>query len=366
MRKLASAFILLFIVVIASACGGLKAKEVDLVDYVDVSFHGVSTGGTAEYTIDIQQAIADVHGWDIEDFDEEMDYLYVKKQDEADKINELYESYEITVEPSEGLANDDVVKVSVSVGDDYTYAFAESEKEVTVSGLEELDVLTEDEVKKHVVIDFIGANERGFARVNNTFNNEFSSVDFTVENDGQLKNGDKAKLIIGDDSTLFNLGYRLDDDFELTYEVDGLNNYPASTKDIKNIKDVNRLLEEEMNKNFPTKRNYDFETRYKVKEEATLYRQFNEDEYDQHSYIENNGSYIKLYTIEVYNDKEALDNKDAREIYVYARGYTNLYINADGNVNITELEDFSEKHDESYSLETVRQLYEGHGYEVVK
>lgn len=62
MRKLSVAVLLLLIVVIGSACGGLKTKQVDLVDYVNLEFDGLSTEGVVYHTIDIEQAIADVHG----------------------------------------------------------------------------------------------------------------------------------------------------------------------------------------------------------------------------------------------------------------------------------------------------------------
>lgn len=343
-----------------------KTEQVDLIDYIDVSFSGVSTEGVADYTIDIDQAIVDVYGWELSEFDEEMDYLYVKKPEIAEEIEQLYDSYEVSFDPANDLENNDIVTVRVSVGEDYTYAFANGEKELTVSGLEELDVLTEEEVEKHIVVDFVGANERGFSRVNNTFNNEFSSVEFMIENDGNLSNGDQAKLMIGEDNTLREMGYRLETDFDVTFEVEGLAIYPKSVKDIKNLKDVERLLEEDMEKNYPKKRNYDFETRFKYKEEATLYRQFHEDDYDRHTDTGYYGTYIKLYTIERYNDKTALDEKDPSRVYVYARGFRNLHVDEEGNVNLAELDTFYENHDESYSLDTVKQLYEGHGYELIK
>lgn len=296
----------------------------------------------------------------------EMEKLYSKKSEAAQEIVELYDSYEVEISPLEELKNDDIVTVSVTVDEDYTYAFANGEKEFTVSGLKELEVLADEEIKKHIVVDFVGANERGFSRINNTFSNEFRSLRFTVENEANLKNGDKVALVLEDNSPLRNAGYRLDDDFNLTYEVKELREFPKTAKDIKNIKDIDRLLKEEMEKDFPTERSFDFESRYKFKEEKTLYRQFSAEDYNRDTNLENYGTYIKLYSVEEFNDKEALDNKDPRRVYTYARGYSNSYLDKDGKVNIAELKNFSERHDESYSLETVVQLYEGKGFDIVE
>lgn len=366
MRKTILRMIMFAALFFITACGGIKTKTVDLIEYVDVYFDGMSTVGHADYTVDIHQAVLDVYGWEADEFEENMIELQDKKPEVATEINNLFESYSIELDKADELANGDQVTVKVTVDEESSFAFNGGEKQFTVDGLEEPEVLTEEEVQKHIVVDFIGANERGFARINNTFSGDLNNISFDIENSGQLSNGDEAKLIINEEETpLINFGYRLDDNFNVTYEVKDLAHYPKTVDEIKNLKDINRMINEEMEKNFPNKRSFDFETRFKVKEETTLYRQFTDDE-PQDADISRYGAYIKLYTIKRYFDKEAYDADDPSETYVYARGYTNIHLDENGKVNVTQMDDFTEYHDESYSLETVQQTYEGYGFEVVK
>src|SRR5690625_395291 len=366
MRKILFGATLLLTLLFTTACGGIKSKTVDLIDYVDVHFDGMSTVGYVDYYVDIHQAVLDVYGKQDDEFEVNIIEIQEKKLEIEQEINNLFSSYTVNIDKTESLANGDKVTVEITIDEDSAFAFKNGEKEFTVEGLEEPKVLTEEEVKKHIVVDFIGANERGFARINNTFNDDLSNIYFDVENSGQLSNGEEAKLIVNEDEIpLINIGYKLDDDFNVTYEVKDLANYPQSVDEIKNLEDINRMIDEEMKKGFPKERTYDFESRFKIKEEVTLYRQFTDDE-PSDANITNYGAYIKLYTIQRFYDKKALENDDPSSVYIYARGYTNIHLDDDGKVNITEMDAFTNSHDESYSLETVQQTYEGYGYEVVE
>src|SRR5690625_529689 len=182
MRKILFGATLLLTLLFTTACGGIKSKTVDLIDYVDVHFDGMSTVGYVDYYVDIHQAVLDVYGWEADEFEENMIELQDKKPEVATEINNLFESYSIELDKADELANGDQVTVKVTVDEESSFAFNGGEKEFTVDGLEEPEVLTEEEVQKHIVVDFIGANERGFARINNTFSGDLNNISFDIEN----------------------------------------------------------------------------------------------------------------------------------------------------------------------------------------
>lgn len=47
-------------------------------------------------------------------------------------------------------------------------------------------------------------------------------------------------------------------------------------------------------------------------------------------------------------------------------GYRYIELNDDGKANVSKIITQRQSEDSSYSLETVQQIYEGNGYEVVK
>lgn len=349
-------------IVVLSACGG--PKSVNLLDYVEVSFEGMDTDGRAYYYVDEYNAVVERSGFNPEKFEEEMIKLVDKNPGKAADINALYSAYTLSIDSEENLSNGDKVIVTVTVGDD-AKGIKGGEKEFTVEGLEEPEVLTMEEVKKHVIVDFVGANERGNARIQNTLPGELSYIDFTVENDGALSNGDTAKLIIDEEyNSLIDYGYKLEEGFEATYDVKDLQYFAKTADEIANLTDIKRMIGEEVNKRYQKESDWNFDYVYDVKEEVMLYRQFD----DEDSYYdgEGHGSFVVLYSITEYNNTAAKKDKDPSQTFIAMEGYRYIELNEDGKANVSKIITQRQSEDNSYSLETVQQIYEGNGYEVVK
>lgn len=307
-------------VVVLSACGG--PKSINLLDYVEVSFEGMDTAGQVNYYVDDYNAIVDRSGFKPEKFEEEMIKLVEKKPEKAAEINSLYNVYSVSIDSVENLANGDKVIVTVTVDED-AKGVKGGEKEFTVEGLEEPEILTMEEVKKHVIVDFVGANERGNARIQNTLPGDLSYIDFTVENDGALSNGDTAKLIIDEEyDSLIDYGYKLEEGFEVTYDVKDLQYFAKTADEIANLTDIKRMIGEEVNKRYQKESDWNFDYVYDVKEEVMLYRQFD----DEDSYYdgEGHGSFVVLYSITEYNNTAAKKGQKPQP-NVYRNGRLSLY-----------------------------------------
>ena len=367
MKKFGLLFVLSIITIFTlAACGSVKS--VDLMDYVEVSFDGMDTSGYADYYVNDYEAVVERSGFKPEDFEAEMIKLVEKKPEKAEEINALFSQYSVSIDKEDGLSNGDKVTVTVTVDEDAKGVKC-GEKEFTVEGLEEPEVLTSEEVEKQVIVDFVGANERGEARIENTFGGDLSSVAFTVENSGTLSNGDNVQLIVNDEEDpLINYGYKLEEDFDVSFEVKGLQEFAQKAEDIANIADVKRMITEEVAKDYPKDSDWGFTRVYDVKEEVTLYRQFPEVDEDDYygSNLEDNGSFVVLFTITEYSDKDAKKDKDVLEEYVIMQGFRNLMLDEDNKVNVSKIISQYQTEDSSYSLDTVQQIYEGNGYEEVE
>lgn len=367
MKKFGLLFLLSIITILSlAACG--SAKSVDLMDYVEVSFDGMDTYGYADYYVNDYEAVVERSGFKPEDFEEEMIKLVEKKPEKAEEINALFTQYNVSIDQEEGLSNGDKVTVTITVDED-AKGVKGGEKEFTVEGLEEPELLTAKEVEKQVIVDFVGANERGSARIENTFSGDLSSLTFTVENNGELSNGDNVQLVVNEEEDpLIDYGYKLEDDFNVSFEVKGLQEFAKKAEDIANIDDVKRMITEEVTKDYPKDSDWGFTRVYDVKEEVALYRQF--DEADEDDYydtdLEDNGSFVVLFTITEYSDVDAKKDKDVNEEYVIMQGFRNLMLDEDKKVNVSKLISQQKTEDSSYSLDTVQQIYEGNGYEQVE
>lgn len=363
-KKIISIALFTLFILLFTSCG---KKTVNLTDYLEVSFEGLNTNGTVNYYVEDVQAIAEAYGIETVDFESEMMTLYEKKPETAAEINELFSSYSVTIDKEDELSNGDTITVTITVDEDIK-TLKGGEKEFTVEGLEEPEIIKSEDVKKHIIVDFIGANERGQARIENTFNNELANVPFKIEDDGKLTNGKQAKLIVDEEDTLLiDYGYKLEDDFEVTYDIEGLTEFAKDVSDIKNYKDIKQMIDEEKNKNYADS-DWDILPHFDVKEEVVLYRQFNNEDEDEGfytDYTETHGSLVVLYTVTTYRNKTDKQEKNVDQEFIAAIGYRNLALDDKGNVNVSKMINTFDEEDSSYSLNTIKQIYEGNGYEVV-
>lgn len=337
---------------------GACSSAEDLTEYTYLSFSGLDSQGTAEYGID---------------FDE----LYSKLNEEGnsnaeEELMHSGDAIDVTLDKGENLSNGDKVNLTVTVNNDDVKSFVGGETEFTVEGLEEPIEVTTEEVEKGLVVNFIGVSGRGESQIDSTLSSPLNDVNFTVENDGELKNGDKAKFLLGEDAKhhLNDLGYVLEKDFNPTVEVKDLGIVAENAEDIKNLEDIKRMIDEEVAREYKNSDSaFNYRT-YETKKNNLMYRQFEEKDSDGESEdyygngdSGNSGSLIGVYSVKEYNDKEKTDLDSE---YTAIIGFNNIILDEDNKTNVSKIEEFSEIKDDTYSQESIIQLYEGNGYTQVK
>src|SRR5699024_6443483 len=98
-----------------------------------------------------------------------------------------------------------------TVDDGLSDKYKSGTKTVTVSGLEEPEVLTSKDVQSKLIVNFNGYSGRGNAQIDNLLDYSLSSVNFPIAGDGKLSNGETAKIEITPEfeEDVFNAGYKL-------------------------------------------------------------------------------------------------------------------------------------------------------------
>jgi len=109
-----------------SACGG-----VDVVDYVDVTFSGNDTEGTADYEVDQVKMLSDAFDIDPDTNPENVNEETIKEAQDAQV------AYEVILSQTEALSNGDKITVEVIVDEDKTNKLEGGKKTIKVSGLKE-------------------------------------------------------------------------------------------------------------------------------------------------------------------------------------------------------------------------------------
>ena len=343
-----------------SACGG---KE-DMMEYLDLSFYGIDSKGNASYSLEENRLIGATLnlGEEVHDFPDE------ETRKEAE---EILGAYTIEIEPQENLSNGDEVQVTIVVDKDKTKKIKGGEKKFTVEGLEAPEILTTEEIEKKLVLNFNGVNGRGVAQIDNVFDvSPLNHMNFKIENDGELKNGDQAKLLLDEDfePILNEGGYILEEGFQPTFEVKGLAEVAEKATDIKNLEDVERFLLEELSNQYrDTDYTFGPNTVYDIEQEELMYRQFRKVAEDENvsSSLEDNGNLIGVFSVKEYSVSQDGNEREVDQ-FTLIFGFSRIILDEDNKANLSELNKISDRKDDNYSLESVIQLYEGEGYEKVK
>jgi len=371
-KKTIVLFVTLIAAIVLAACSkGPKLNTVDILDYVEVEFDGLDTIGELTYSIDhyaINLEILDVET-DIELADK-LSEIEEKNPELHEKLTNYQDFYEVSVDQEDNLVNGDTVTFKIEVSESIDF-IEEGEKEFTVEGLEELKELTAEEVEKHVVVETYGANERGYVTTENIFKDDLSSLEFTVENNGELSNGDKVQLNLVEDESeeipqLLRLGYELEENFNLEIEIEGLPVYAKEAEDIANLEDILRMIDEKVEADFGEDINdYDYE------KEFAVYRQFDEEVEPTDSYwggfdydVSNFGSLIVFFTVTEYKFR----SDEVREEFVVHYEYKNLALDEDNKANLSEMESGGGRYsrDRERSIKTLKQLHEADGYTIIE
>lgn len=348
--------ILVGVILILTACKSAK----ELTDYVEITFEGMDSQGVANYSVNYPKLYKEVLNYDINSGKPNSKL--------RGKVAELENSYTINLDQTDKLSNGDKVKVDVVVDKDKTKLIKSGSKTVEVTGLKEAKVLTSKEVEEKLVINFNGISGRGKATVDNVLESPLGNLMFSVENDGQLKNGDKPKITLSEEAEnqLLANGYVLEKDFNPIFEVKGLDKTAEKATDIANIEDITRMIDEEVNRKYKSDKNTDksYSRRYEIKEEKLMYRQFEKESQEESYYGDkNSGNLIKIFTVKKFSGGAEGKLEDTNTVVI---GYTGIILDDKNEANVANLKELREVKDETYSTESVVKLYEGYGYTEVE
>ncbi|MCJ7843181.1 hypothetical protein MUB24_20340 [Lederbergia sp. NSJ-179] len=274
---------------------------------------------------------------------------------------------EIKLDKTENLSNGDKIEIIANVDGEKTKKIKSGKITIEVKNLDEPKWLTNEEVEKKLVVNFNGVSGRGEVQIDNVLDSPLDQVKFTVENDGELKNGDKVKVTLSKDEEeqLLQEGYLLEKDFAPTFEVKGLSIVAEKATDISNLDDIKRMIDEEVKREYkdlsPDK---GWGYKYEIKEEKFMYRQFeNESEKSDSLGASNNGNLIKIFSVKQFSGGSETKLKDSFTAII---GYSDIILDEDNKVNLAEMKEIKDTKDDTYSLESVIKMYEAYGYTEVK
>lgn len=356
MRKKVMGFLLCLIGIIAiTGCG---SKTRNLTDYVSVEYSGLDTQGKAQVIFDKDRLYKDAFGYDSNNY---------ANSDQQKAISLFESSVKTDFDKSTQLKNGDKIKLTIKIDESKVPNVKSGEKEFEVNGLEEAKKLTSAEVEKNLVVNFTGVSGRGKSKIDNMFSDSnFKYLDFKFEDEGHLKNGEKAKIVLSqnDLEALSRAGYVPEDNFAPTFEVKNLAVVAESADKISNLADVTRMIDEGIHREYKDySTDYSFGTRYEIKEEKTMYRQFQKDNANESYSSSSDGTLVKLYSIKKYSGGSESKLEDS---FTAIYGYTNIVLNDKNETNVAEMKEVSSTKDKTYSLESVIKLYNGYGYTEVK
>lgn len=336
-------YVLLFSILIIIA--GCKQKIILSDHLTNPSYYGLSSNGEADLPTFNRNSLLSV----IED---------------TVLISNIMSDVTITLDQQTNLTNGDTITATITVPKYLEKVVEGGTIEFTVTGLEEPTIISAEDINKHLVVTFSGISGKGVAYIDNTFADPImQNINFTVENNGALINGDEVKIILdeyGQDYLLDN-HYVLDTDTQVFVEVHGLQEIAATASEIANLEELKLMLNEEVLRYYQD----DSWTKYEITFHNYMYRQFptgnsNGDFYYSET---NSGTFIGIYTIKQYsaNQTSKLENEETAIF-----GYSDIILDADNNANIADVSLVSSWRDRSYSLEAVLKLYQGYGYQIVE
>ncbi|MBD5159847.1 MAG: hypothetical protein HDT23_06370 [Ruminococcus sp.] len=150
----------------------------------------------------------------------------------------LYDAVEFSVSPSENLSNGDEVTLTIDVDnsalESYDFKLSGGEKKITVSGLDEVESF---DPFANIAVNFSGMSPSGTASVNTSDSNIDIKLNYTLDKNSGLKNGDEVTLSISSSSGTDVEEYCLNNGkiptaTEKKFTVEGLATYAQTLADI--------------------------------------------------------------------------------------------------------------------------------------
>ncbi len=189
MKKKGFIFLMVSMMFLLAGC----AEEIDLNEYVDVKFEGVSGSGTARYEIDYVDLISDHDEFFGFDDDDLLD------GDGEEFLEDMEDAIEGDLSEDKNLTNGDEVIFTwdlsaKKIEDKYKVKFVYSDITETVKGLMELEPV---DAFEGIEVTFDGPS--GYATANFNLNNRKYDVFTYIFSDGtNLKNGDVVTITVAE------------------------------------------------------------------------------------------------------------------------------------------------------------------------
>ena len=211
-KKLGVVFFLLCLTCLLTACG---TTEINMNDYVDISFSGYEYVGYPNGEVDVREMMLDNE----ESFG--FDRKALKKSPGEDVLEDLEEALSIAFDSYTELKNDDKLGYHWAVDEDtlaeiekeYKVSFLYEDSEVKVSGLEPL---TEYNAFEYMNVEFSGRDQEGYLSYF-YFDDYYIKDQLIISKTNDLSNGDVVTFTIPD--SLIN-----------EYRWQGYNLTPSSTE----------------------------------------------------------------------------------------------------------------------------------------
>ena len=181
--------------VLLTGCG---EETVNLNECVDVKISGIDEKGKAEVEVDydkMENLLAKAMKIDLDEENIESFGDLGSAMDDLDTITEAEDCVEFQVEPSENLKNGDKVKVKVVIDEetakDFKIKFKFDEIEKKVEGLQEAIKITQEELFKDIVVEFVGIAPDAEIQIRNTSKDKvISKLSFRADENSGLDKGD--------------------------------------------------------------------------------------------------------------------------------------------------------------------------------
>lgn len=304
-------FILLIIAILAITFF-VKNHKVSVEDDVKVSFNGYENSGTAEITEDSYDKVINklyvralkqsdfknkeilkmIEDNNLDDINE--DNLNYDEQQQMRHASKIMDNVDFDIHNNEDLSNGDKVQVQLKINKgaskDFKLKAKEFTKEFKTHGLKKPKELSAKDLIESLNPEFTGVNGSGSINLvskktpKNLSDLSLSNYDFTVPNNGKLKNGDEVKLEIPQD-----LVDAINKSDSNTFT--GKKSYTVKVKDLaelnklENITEIldrnNTLIKEEYNSSKYTKyKTENLDNYYKVDYGTSTDSYFEDDEED--------------------------------------------------------------------------------------
>ncbi|NLM06782.1 MAG: hypothetical protein GX219_07680 [Tissierellia bacterium] len=215
----------------------IPAPSINLDDYMSISFEGVNTAGSANVVFDYPKFMEENSEIIIKQYiknnkiktNNPQEYFYIPEALLSSYVDWEYNKYK-------DLSNGDKIELKWAVEEEaalenFGVNLKYSDKEIEVAGLKEATIV---DVFDNVDISFDGIEYDANVSIENNNSSPFDRLSFRIEDNNDLKNGKKVKLVVAnvkDRKAFVKDGYLIKE-LEKEYTVEGLGGYIKSVKNI--------------------------------------------------------------------------------------------------------------------------------------